>query len=75
MNPSSEQVKPRGRRHAPNTTALWHVTMVLMAGRQPEEAVRWPVCFQKWWVMTFLHWAYDPAQVRVVVPAELEVDT
>jgi len=49
--------------------------LVLMAGRQPEEAVRWPACFQKWRLMTFLHWAYDPAQVRPLVPAELEVDT
>ena len=45
-----------------------------MAGQQPEEPVRWPVCLQRWRAVTFLHWAYEPAIVERLLPAGLEVD-
>ena len=46
-----------------------------MAGRQPEEKVGLPVARQQWQALTFLHWAYDPDQVRRLVPPPLQVDT
>ena len=46
-----------------------------MAGKLPEERVRWPVVLQRWLHMTFLHWAFSPADVQAVVPPELEVQT
>ena len=46
-----------------------------MAGQQPEETVEAPVSQQAWKLMTFLHWAYDPYEVRALLPDEFEVDT
>ncbi|MGI8681838.1 MAG: YqjF family protein, partial [Mycobacteriales bacterium] len=45
-----------------------------MSGAEPEQVVRRPVMLQRWSTMTFLHWAYDPAIVRPLVPAELALD-
>lgn len=33
-----------------------------------------PVIRQSWLELTFLHWAFDPAVVRPLIPAELELD-
>src|SRR5438270_2493200 len=53
----------------------WHVTMILVAGQQPEESVGRLSVAQQWRAMTFLHWAYDPGQLRALVPPELDLDT
>ena len=45
-----------------------------MAGREPEERVCGPVARLEWRV-TSLHWRYDPAFIRTLVPPGLEVDT
>jgi uncharacterized protein YqjF (DUF2071 family) len=34
----------------------------------------WPVMRQNWRALLFLHWAFDPAVVRPLIPAELELD-
>lgn len=44
-----------------------------MSGRQPDAPVRVPVSLQRWEDLTFLHWAYDPAQVQRLVPPPLRV--
>src|SRR5436305_166431 len=31
--------------------------------------------FQKWRHLTFLHWRVDPAQLRPLVPRELDIET
>ncbi|HEU0128531.1 MAG TPA: DUF2071 domain-containing protein [Pseudonocardiaceae bacterium] len=41
----------------------------------PEERVAWPVVFQRWRVLTFLHWAYDPTEVQRLLPGGLSVHT
>jgi uncharacterized protein YqjF (DUF2071 family) len=41
---------------------------------EPPFRVPRPVLRQSWLELTFLHWAYDPAAVRPLVPAELELD-
>ena len=46
-----------------------------MAGELPEERVRWPVVLQRWLHMTFLHWAFAPADVQARLPPEVEVQT
>lgn len=46
-----------------------------MAGAFPEERVAWPVGYQRWQTFTFLHWAYDPAEVQRLLPTDLEVHT
>jgi uncharacterized protein YqjF (DUF2071 family) len=46
-----------------------------MAGREHEERVDLPLLHQKWKNRTFLHWAYDPADVRRALPPGLEPDT
>lgn len=46
-----------------------------MAGAIPEERVAWPVAHQRWQTLTFLHWAYDPADVQRLLPSGLEVHT
>jgi uncharacterized protein YqjF (DUF2071 family) len=38
-------------------------------------AVRHPVMFQNWEHLTFLHWRYDPAAIRPLVPGVLDLDT
>jgi uncharacterized protein len=35
----------------------------------------WPLAHQRWQTFTFLHWAYDPADVQRLLPSELEVHT
>lgn len=47
----------------------------LVAGAFPEERVAWPVGYQRWQTFTFLHWAYDPAEVQRLLPADLEIHT
>ena len=47
----------------------------VVAGALPEERVAWPWAYQRWQTITFLHWAYDPADVQRLLPAELEVHT
>ena len=46
-----------------------------MAGQVPEETVEAPVAQQGWKAMTFLHWAFEPAEVKALLPDEFEVDT
>jgi uncharacterized protein YqjF (DUF2071 family) len=46
----------------------------MMAGREPEERVSLPMVTQHWRRVTFLHWAYEPAVVRPLLPRGLEVD-
>ncbi|HEX2025784.1 MAG TPA: DUF2071 domain-containing protein [Actinomycetota bacterium] len=41
----------------------------------PERPVPVPVMYQEWNWLTFLHWAYDPAVLRSLVPPPLELDT
>jgi len=43
-------------------------------GPGPPEPVPRPVMYQSWNRITFLHWRYDPAAVRPLVPQELELD-
>jgi len=40
----------------------------------PPFRVARPVIRQSWLELTFLHWAYDPAVVRPLIPAGLELD-
>jgi uncharacterized protein YqjF (DUF2071 family) len=37
--------------------------------------VRWPVIYQTWTWLTFLHWAYDPETVQRLLPRGLAVHT
>ena len=46
-----------------------------MAGREPEETVDRPVHRQDWRTFTFLHWAFDPAALRPLLPPPLVPDT
>jgi uncharacterized protein YqjF (DUF2071 family) len=46
-----------------------------VAGQAPEETVEAPVAHQGWKSMTFLHWSYEPAALKALLPDELEVDT
>jgi uncharacterized protein YqjF (DUF2071 family) len=46
-----------------------------MAGANPEEHVVWPLIYQRWRRFTFLHWAYDPADVQRLLPSGLDVHT
>src|SRR5699024_7090249 len=39
----------------------------------PDRFVRFPVNFQEWEFLTFLHWAYDPAVAQGLVPEGLTV--
>lgn len=39
----------------------------------PDHRVRWPVNFQDWEHLTFLHWRYDTATVQGLVPRGLTV--
>lgn len=45
-----------------------------MAGREPEESVRFPASAQRWRTMTFFHWRYDPEEIRRLVPPGLGLD-
>ena len=44
-----------------------------MSGRYPDHLVRRPVNFQTWQNVTFVHYAYDVAAVRPLVPDQLSV--
>lgn len=46
-----------------------------MAGREPEERVRFRVSHQRWDSVTFLHWSFSPEVVQGLLPDDLEVDT
>ena len=45
-----------------------------MAGRVPEERVRWPMAQQTWRHVSFLHWRIEPAELRPLLPVALEPD-
>jgi len=34
-----------------------------------------PTMLQRWTELSFVHWAFEPAAVRALLPHELEVDT
>ena len=35
----------------------------------------WPLIYRRWQTFTFLHWAYDRADVQCVLPSGLDVHT
>ena len=35
----------------------------------------WPLAYQRWRTLTFLHWAYEPADVQRLLPSGLKVHT
>ena len=39
------------------------------------EAISHPSMVQRWEDLSFIHWAFEPAEVRQLVPADLEIDT
>jgi uncharacterized protein YqjF (DUF2071 family) len=41
----------------------------------PPEKVSFPSMLQRWSTISFLHWRVEPAQMRSLVPPELEIDT
>lgn len=41
----------------------------------PPRAVDWPVMFQRWSRLTFLHWPYAPEAIRPLLPCGIELDT
>jgi len=41
----------------------------------PPRPVRWPLMFQDWETLTFLHWRYDAAAVQRKLPRGLTVET
>ncbi|HEY3453031.1 MAG TPA: DUF2071 domain-containing protein [Bryobacteraceae bacterium] len=41
----------------------------------PPYPVKWPLMFQNWDRLTFLHWRYPADVIRALVPSELEIDT
>lgn len=45
-----------------------------MAGAHPEERVERAVVHQGWRQMAFVHWQYDPSELRRLVPKELDLD-
>jgi uncharacterized protein YqjF (DUF2071 family) len=42
---------------------------------EPPVTVDRPTMLQRWTDLSFVHWAYDPDDVRQLVPANLEIDT
>lgn len=46
-----------------------------MAAANREERVTWPLFYQRWRTLTFLHWAYHPADVQRLLPPGLDVHT
>ena len=48
---------------------------VQQLSEHPPHRVKWPVMFQGWDYLTFLHWRYQPDMIRPLVPPELELDT
>jgi uncharacterized protein YqjF (DUF2071 family) len=45
-----------------------------VAGRQPEERIRFPVLRQRWDFITFLHWRYPVEVVQRHLPPRLQVE-
>ena len=45
-----------------------------MAGNRPEEDVRFPIAYQSWRHVAFLHWRYEPEVIQAMLPSELAVD-
>jgi uncharacterized protein len=41
----------------------------------PPRPVKWPVMFQGWKRLTFLHWRYAPEVMAALLPSGLELDT
>src|SRR5690242_5003445 len=41
----------------------------------PPRPVRWPVMFQRWQFLTFLHWRYEPQAIRRLLPSQVTLDT
>lgn len=41
----------------------------------PPRSVKWPVMFQRWDSLTFLHWRYPPEVISPLLPRKLELDT
>ncbi|MBV9155384.1 MAG: DUF2071 domain-containing protein [Acidobacteriaceae bacterium] len=41
----------------------------------PPHPVKWPIMFQGWDCLTFVHWRYQPGVIRPLLPMELELDT
>jgi uncharacterized protein YqjF (DUF2071 family) len=41
---------------------------------EPADRIRVPLACQRWEVVSFLHWPYDPAAVRPLVPEPFELD-
>jgi uncharacterized protein YqjF (DUF2071 family) len=48
---------------------------VQVTSPSPLWPVRWPVMYQTWTWLSFLHWSYDPAVVQRLLPKRLEVQT
>jgi uncharacterized protein len=46
-----------------------------MSSPYPQWPVRWPVMYQTWTWLTFLHWAYEPETVQQLLPDGLTVHT
>jgi uncharacterized protein YqjF (DUF2071 family) len=44
-------------------------------GPHPTERVRYPIMYQSWDLITFLHWRYEPAVIRPLLPKGLEIET
>ena len=49
--------------------------LTAVAGANPDEPVAWPLAYQRWRACTFLHWAYEPADVQRLLPSGLKVHT
>ncbi len=45
-----------------------------MISETTEHLVKWPLMFQGWRRLTFLHWRYRPEVIRPLVPDALELD-
>ena len=46
-----------------------------MISEYPPRPVTRPVMFQSWRSLTFLHWAYEPAEIRRHLPPQVALDT
>jgi len=49
--------------------------MQLKISEYPTHAVKWPIMFQCWNRLTFLHWRYQPEFIRGLLPRHLILDT
>src|SRR4051794_6772146 len=45
-----------------------------MAGRHPDERVRFPLLRQRWHSSAFLHWSYEPSVIAELLPRGLQPD-